>query len=329
MTPRENALEILRFGKPEYVMPCPPQHGIAYFGCNHEGFDGGGHHLPVGAQWTDIWGTVWHREHEGVMGFPRGTPLADLPAALKTYRWPDPDDPRIVQMIYDQAKGWNRSEKFLCGRHRDTLWEKCYMLVGMDNAMCYFYTEPEAMREVLHRIMDFQLGIAKHYLKLGVEMIAGGDDMGTQCALLLSPQIIQEFLVPEYRRLFQLYKKQNVLIGFHSCGHVIPMLETFIELGIDVLNPIQATANDLDEFRRLTQGRMALQGGVSSKVIVSGPVSAIRAEVAQRLWQLGRNGGYFCCQDQGMPWPKEHFEAMTQAVAELGRYPLQPPAGGR
>ena len=327
MTARENALEIIRFGKPEYVMRDPPQHGVAYFGCNHEGFDGGSHRLPVGSHWADIWGTVWHREHEGVMGFPRGTPLADLPAALKTYRWPDPDDPRLVSMIYEQAKTWKRDETFLCGRHRDTLWEKCYMLVGMDNAMCYFYTEPEAMREVLRRIMDFQLGIAKHYLKVGVEMISAGDDMGTQCALLLSPQIIQEFLVPEYRRLFRLYQQHKVLIGFHSCGHVIPMLETFIELGVDVLNPVQATANDLDEFRRITQGRMALQGGVSSKVIVSGPAAAIRAEVAQRLWQLGRNGGYFCCQDQGMPWPEEHYEAMKQAVAELGRYPLQPVAG--
>lgn len=84
-------------------MTAPPQYGVAYFSCNHEGFDGGGHHLPVGSRWTDIWGVVWHREHEGVMGFPRGAPLADLPAALKTYRWPDPDDPRLVSLIHDPS----------------------------------------------------------------------------------------------------------------------------------------------------------------------------------------------------------------------------------
>jgi hypothetical protein len=157
---RDNARRIVRFDSPARVTGGCPTHGVGYWGCNHEGFDGGGHHLPVGSCWQDIWGTEWHREHEGVMGFPRGAPLADLPVALEAYAWPDPNDERIVRQIYEQADGWKRDEAFLCGSHRDTLWEKCYMLVGMENAMCYFHTEPDAMREVLHRIMDFQLGIA-------------------------------------------------------------------------------------------------------------------------------------------------------------------------
>ena len=71
---------------------------------------------------------------------------------------------------------------------------------------------------------------------------------------------------------------------------------------------------------------MALAGGVSSATIMSGPVETIREEVAQRLWQLGREGGYFCAPDQGMPWPDEHIQAMRSAVQEFGRYPLKPPA---
>jgi hypothetical protein len=70
---------------------------------------------------------------------------------------------------------------------------------------------------------------------------------------------------------------------------------------------------------------MALQGGVRSATIVSGPVAAIRAEVAQRLWQLGRGGGYFCGPDQGMPWPEEHIQALRDAVKEMGAYPLREP----
>jgi uroporphyrinogen decarboxylase len=256
------------------------------------------------------------------MGFPRGNPLSDLENALPGFAWPDPDDDRICSQIYEQAQGWDRSETFLVGSHRDTLWEKSYMLVGMDNVMCAFYTAPGAVRELLHRIMDFQIGIAKHYLALGVEMVRMGDDLGTQRGLLLSPQIIREFLVPEYRRLFDLYKQSGVLVNFHSCGHIVPILDVFMDLGVDVLNPIQATANNLDRVRRQTQGRMALQGGVSSATVVSGPVEAIRAQVAERLWQLGRDGGYFCGPDQGMPWPAEHLSALHTAVQELGKYPL-------
>ncbi len=320
---KENALRTIRFNAPERVLDDPPAHGIGYRGCNHEGFTGGGHHLPVGAVWRDIWGTEWHREHEGVMGFPRGNPLADLTADLAAYAWPDPDDERIIQQAHDQVRGWHREEAFLHGSHRDTLWEKCYMLLGMENAMCSFHTEPEAMREVLHRIMDFQLGIARHYLQLGVEMVGMSDDLGTQCGLLLSPSLIREFLVPEYRRLFALYQSKGVLISFHSCGHIEPVLDILMDLGVDILNPVQATANHLDTIRARTANRMALQGGISSGLIAAGPLSAIRTEVHRRIWQLGREGGYFCAPDQIMTWPETHIRALRDAVAEFGSYPLR------
>lgn len=323
MNAKENALRTIRFDNPEKVVGGCPTHDIRYRGCNHEGYEDGGHHLPVGSVWRDIWGTEWHREHEGVMGFPRGHPLAELPASLSHYKWPDPNDKRIIRQIYEQANGWNRDDTFLCGYHRDTLWEKCYMLVGMENAMCYFLAEPEAMREVLHRIMDFQLGIAQHYLKVGVEKASLGDDLGMQIGLLLSPQIIKDFLVPEYRRLFSLYQLHGVLISFHSCGHVTPLLEVFVDLGVNILNPVQATANNLEEVRRVTQGRMALQGGISSSLIVRGPAADIRKEVHRRIWQLGRHGGYFCGPDQSMPWPEAHIQALRDAVEEFGRYPLK------
>jgi uroporphyrinogen decarboxylase len=323
MKTKENALRTIKFNGPERVVAGPPTHAIGYRGCNHEGFDGGGHHLPVGSIWRDIWGTEWHREHEGVMGFPRGNPLANLPADLAAYAWPHPEDERIIRQVYEQAKGWNREETFLCGSHRDTLWEKCYMLIGMENAMCGFHAEPNAMREVLHRIMDFQLSIAWHYLQLGVEMVSMSDDLGTQCGLLLSPALIEEFLVPEYRRLFAVYKANGVLVNFHSCGHIEPILDVFMQLGVDILNPVQATANNLHMVRSKTAGRMALLGGVSSGLIAAGPIPAIREEVHRRIWQLGRDGGYFCGPDQGMPWPEAHIKALRDAVEEFGTYPLR------
>jgi uroporphyrinogen decarboxylase len=325
MNAKENALRIIRFDHPEWVATGYPAHTIGYTGCGHEGYNGGGHHLPAGEKWTDIWGTEWHKEHEGVMGFPRGNPLANLVPAMKTYSWPDPNDERICGQITTQAAGWNRAESFLDGSHRDTLWEKSYMLVGMEDLMCYFYTEPNAVKELLHHIMDFQLGIAKRYLDIGVEIVSMSDDLGTQCGLLLAPEIVHEFLVPEYRRLFQLYKRHNVLIKLHSCGHIMPMLTTLMELGVDVLDPIQATANDVAEVRRITQGRMTLHGGFGADVITQGPAEVIRRQVAEQIWQLGQDGGYFCCPDHYVPWPEAHYNAFKQAVEEFGRYPLRSP----
>lgn len=321
MNAKENALRIMKFDHPERIVSEVPQFELAYFGCHHEGFDGGSDDAPVGARWTDVWGTGWEKMQDGMMGMPRLCPL-DEPGKLRTYQWPDPDDERLCGRIYAMAERFPGGDLFLGASHRDTLWEKAYMLVGMENLLVYFYTEPEFVREILHRIMDFQFGMARHYLKLGVEFANLGDDLGTQRSLLMSPRIIQEFLVPEYRRLFDLYKEHGVLIGFHSCGNIVDALEIFMGLGANVLNPVQATANDLPKLREITQGRMALQGGVSSATIMAGPPEKIAAEVRERIGQLGREGGYFCGPDQGMPYPPEHLAAFAEALERYGRYPL-------
>jgi len=324
MNSKENAKEIIRFGRPEKIVTGLPADWVGYFGVNHEGFAGGGHDSPVGTVWTDVWGTTWHKELDGVMGFPQVHPLADFPAALRTYRWPNPDDERIIGRVYTQAAAVaaHREERFLVGSHRETLWEKSYMLAGMETLFVSFHESPRAVHELLDRIIAFDLAVAEHYLKVGVDFVSMGDDLGTQSGLLLSPAILDEFFLPRYRRLFEVYKRHGVGVTFHSCGHISPLLERFISLGVDVLNPVQASANDLAELRRVTQGRMALEGGVRSAVIVSGPPAAIRSEVATRILQLGRQGGYFCTADQGMPWPPEHYQALAAAVEELGHYPL-------
>lgn len=321
MTNRENAIKIIRFGKPDRIVSGLPAYTPCYFGCNHEGFDGGSDDMPVGSKWKDIWQTEFKKEHTDIMGFPVGNPLADM-NNLKTYQWPDPDDERIYRQIYKMADKFPGGDIFLSGSNRDTLWEKAYMIVGMENMMMYFFTEPDYAREILHRIMDFQLGIAAHYVSVGIEFAHLSDDLGTQGSLILSPDIINEFLVPEYKRLFEFYKKNNVMIGFHSCGHIEPLLETFMSLGVDVLHPVQATANNLSAVRRKTQGRMALAGGISTNTIMEGTIDKIREEVKSTIKILGAQGGYFCSPDQGLPFPKAHYEAFEKALEEFGRYPI-------
>ena len=326
MNDKQNALEIINFGKPERVMSFIPAYGVSYLGANHQGYDDinmeDGHDRPTGSRWTDIWGTGWHKEKPDVMGFPKVCPLANT-EALAGFKWPNPNDERICAPIYKKAENFhNRDEMLMVGSHRDVLWEKSYMLVGMENIMAYFYTEPEYAKEILHKIMDFQLGIAAHYIKAGVEMVSLSDDMGTQHSLLLGMEIFDEFIKPEYERLFEFYQSKNVLIDLHSCGYVEPMLETFIGLGVNILNPVQATANNLQSVISVTNKKMALTGGISTGLLMDGTTEQIRKTVKDTISLLGRDGGYFCCPDQGMPFPQENYIAFKKAVDEFGRYPL-------
>jgi uroporphyrinogen decarboxylase len=200
----------------------------------------------------------------------------------------------------------------------DTLWEKAYMLVGMENLMIYFLTEPEFARKcsTASWISNSERS----------SIVAAGVEFAYPATTLGAPRVrswdlaSSEFLAPEYHRLVGLYKEHGVRIGFHSCGDIASVLDLFLELGIDVLNPVQATANDLDRVRSITQGRMALAGGVSSATVMDGPIDRITAEVKQRIKQLGWKGGYFCHPDQDLPFPKDHLEAFYSAVERYGIY---------
>ena len=318
---KENALRALRFDNPEYIMSGMPVYTLSYNGCNHEGYAGGGHDCPVGTRWTDIWNTGWQKEQDGVMGFPRINPLADM-SCLREFKWPEPNDERICGQIYKMKEAYEGGDCFIAGSHRDTLWEKSYMLVGMENMMVYLYTEPEYAREILHNIMNFQLGIAEHYINAGIETVYMGDDLGTQRNLLLGIDMLYEFFVPEYKRLFDLYKERNVIINFHSCGHIEPILGLFMDLGVDCLNPIQATANNLARVREITNSRMALEGGIPTAVVMDGTPDEIVSAVKDAIHILGQNGGYFCQPDQSMPFPEQNILVLNDAVAKYGLYPI-------
>jgi len=319
-TRRENALRILRFDKPDYIMAGLPGHWMAYLGCNHEGYDGiGDNNVPVNASWTDIWGIGWEKKQAGIMGYPVWHPLAEV-ESLTSYRWPSPDDERICGPIYTAAETRSDMDTFLTGSHRNLLLEKAEKLVGMENLLTYMYTEPNFVKELFRRYMDFQIGIAKHYIRLGVEAVHFSEDLGTQHSLIVGPEIMEEFLLPEYERLLHLYRENGVILSLHSCGNVERIVPLLMTLGIDVLNPVQATANDLDSIRAMTRGKMALHGGVRSDIVLNGPVERIVEETKRRMMQLGRAGGYFCSVDQHLDFPSAHVDAMERTVREFGHY---------
>ncbi|MCC6444322.1 MAG: hypothetical protein IT210_12835 [Armatimonadetes bacterium] len=322
MTPRENLLRVLRFDHPAYVPTGIPAHYVSYNGSNHQSLDGtGGDGSPAGSHWTDIWGVGWHKELEGVMGMPEANPLADITRCYD-YPYPDPYDPRINGPLRQAPLDFDRQSLFLMGGHRDTLFEQAYMLVGMQNLFIAFHEEPEAVHYLLSRITDFHLGIAAQYVEMGIEWAGMGDDLGQQQSLLFSRKTLEEFFTPQYRRLLGFYKERGVCINFHSCGQIHDIAGLFMDLGIDVLNPVQATANDLPLLRARTLGRMTLCGAVPSHILMEGPAERIRAEVQDKIRLLGREGGYICAPDQGLPFPEAHIQAFAEAVEACGRYPV-------
>lgn len=321
---KENALRIINHGQPERIEVCVPMKAVAYLGCDHEGYSVVSQaDKETAGSWQDIWGTTWRFYPGGISETPVGHPLAEGSEVIRQFEWPDPNDERLAAKIHQDLAGLTRPEEgFLTGLHRDLLWEKSYMLAGMENMMIWFKTEPALVKEILHQIMEFQLGIARHYLDVGVEMVKFGDDLGGQNNSLFSYSTFSEFILPEYRRIFNFYKEHQVLIYVHSCGNIEKFIDDYIDLGADVLNPVQATANNLDLVREKTLGKIALEGGVNSSIVMHGEETEVEQEVLRRIPQLGREGDYFCKPDQTMPYPERNLKKLIDTVERYGKYPL-------
>jgi uroporphyrinogen decarboxylase len=300
--------------------------GPAWVPRNNEG-------LVVGVQyagnfqvacWTDAWGTAWETGQEGMVPFPKGNPLPDL-SRVGAFRMPDADalfdaDGGLVDQI---AAIPDRDRKLVIGHQTYLLYERAWALVGMENLMAAFYEYPAEMRELLRRITDYNIRVFERYLDLGVDGVGFSEDLGTQRALMISPAMFRQFLKPEYERAFAPVKAAGKLVNFHSCGRVQEVVGDLIDVGVDILNPVQSRANDLAEMKTAAAGRLCLEGGIDTQeVLMRGTPEGVRAEVKRVLSILAPGGGFVIGPDQWMPFPPGNLEAMWDAAERWGAYPL-------
>lgn len=325
MADKENARRIINFDKPDRIQSRVPIYLVGYRGCYHESYseDIRDEDRTDDCSWVDVWGTTWEKRATEYMGLPIKYPLSEL-EDIAQYEFPDPYDPRIYTQIYCHKDLDSIKENaFLTGFQRELLWERAYMLGGMENIMMSFLLKPDLVKQLFQKIMDFQMVIAEHYVRLGVEMIKMSDDLGGQKTALFSNKIFKEFFLPQYERIFSYYKEKDILIYFHSCGNIESFLDDFINLGVDILNPVQATANNLQFVREKTNGKIAIEGALNSQVMMSGTADEVRKEVIEKIAILGKNGGYFCCPDQKMNYPEKNLDIMMKTIQAVGKYPIR------
>lgn len=318
MDEKTNFFRLVRREGPQFVPWRIPAAGLHYYGCNPQ--DSRPEGATIGSRWRDIWNVTWDWELEGVMPFPKDPPLAE-PGSLSGYAWPDPHSEAVSGCLRAQFDAIeDRESKVLTISHRSTLFERAWKLMGMDTLMVSMMIDRPRAEAVLDGLTEFALGIAEEYLAFDPDFVGLGDDLGAQRGPLVNPDLVRELLVPRYRRIVEHYRarKPDIVISLHSCGQVTDFLDDFIDLGIDILNPVQARANDLDELRRRTRGRMTLEGGVDTAVVAHGTPVEVRDLVRTRLEQLGRQGEYICHPDQAMPFPEENRRALREAVEEFG-----------
>ncbi len=310
MNARENFLEAVRFGSPEHVP-------LANEGIWHSLQFAGNFHME---NWTDLWGVTWQIGIEGTVPFPRGNPLPSLDR-LDDFAFPSAGDLLFTDQMRRALATVDRGEKLIQGDLTYLLFERAWAVMGMDNFLTAFVTHPAEMHEFLHRIACFARGVFDRYLELGVDGVGFSEDLGSQRALMVSPAMFREFILPEYRYCFENVLGQGAMVNFHSCGCVEDVAADLAGLGVTILNPVQARANNLARVKSETNGRMALAGAIDTAVLARGTPEDVCSEVSRVMGVLKPGGGYICGPDQAIPGiPERNMATLWEAARELGRY---------
>ncbi len=284
----------------------------------------------------DDWGTGNLHIGEG-RWYPGIHPLAEATTVeeVESYPWPDMNDPSRVAHVKAEAAGLAEAGEYAIMGCPWLLFpfERAQAMQGLDRFLENLLVEREFAEALLWKIEALCETLMGHFLDEAgphMDIVKIGDDLGTQESLIISPTTYREVLKPIHAALIAFIKsKTDAKILFHSDGDVYDLIPDLIEIGVDILNPIQSGAGRMSDLARLkkTYGKnIAYCGAIDTQsVLPSGSPEEVRAEVKRVCGLLGPGGGYMLGAVHTVmdEVPAENILAMVDAVQEYGRYPLK------
>jgi uroporphyrinogen decarboxylase len=235
---------------------------------------------------VDEWGTTWNDNYSV------GHPLEDDWELMEAYRFPDPHSSGRFAHIPAQLQA--SDDKYRLATVWCTLFERMWLLRGMENLFRDQYRHREQFLRLRERVLEFDSGVIREWLQIGVDGIWFSDDWGTQEGLLINPTLWRELYKPCYEELFAMVHDGGAHVWLHSCGNITEIIPDLIEIGLDVLNPVQSRAMDVDELGATYGDKLCFWGGLDVQVTVPrGTPEDIDGEVRHLVQVLGScDGGY-------------------------------------
>lgn len=223
-------------------------------------------------------------------------PLAQFQSAGELAAWNCPG-PELWDFSGIASELTAHHDRATWGRSRGIFEISCF-LRGMDRFMLDLALEPDFAAALLDRVMDGLLALARNTLEAGrggYAFYEYNDDIGSQRTMTISPQMWREFIKPRMARFCDLIHSFGAKVRYHSCGSIRPVIPDLIEIGVDILNPIQPLARDMDPTRLKAEfgTHLCFDGGIDTQALLpNGTPGDVRAEVRRMIDQVGRDGGY-------------------------------------
>lgn len=203
-----------------------------------------------------------------------------------------------------------------------TVWETAWYLRSMEDLMVDMMTEDERATVHFDRVTEYAVARARAAAQAGADILHTGDDIGMQHAPMMSLELWRAWIKPRFARVIAAAReaKPDILIFYHSCGYVLPFLEDLIEVGVDILNPVQPECMTFAEVHRQVGGRLAFWSTIGTQsTLPFGTPAEVRAAVHANLACCGRDGGIVIgpthMVEPEVPW--ENLVAMQEACADF------------
>ena len=249
----------------------------------------------------DIWGRQFrlvehpYGRYEELAVFPLGE--VQSRADLKKHPWPEPDwwdfspVPNLIKQLDEKAEYHLR---YRVG----SVFEVAWQLMGMERFLLDLAIDPALPNYIMELLTDVYIEKTRRFLTAAgerVDLVYFYDDIATQESLLISKKMWEEYIRPHHARIIEVAKTFNKKVMYHCDGALYPLIPDLLDLGIDVLNPIQSDAKGMDPVRLKEEfgDRLCFHGGIDIiETLPKGSPGDVQREVKTRINELGHNGGY-------------------------------------
>jgi uroporphyrinogen decarboxylase len=242
--------------------------------------------------------------------------------------WPDPEAPARTRNLAQDIERLQNTDYALVAVLGSAAMEQSWYLVGLERFMVDTIQNPEFIQKLLDKVTGIELALYEKFLEITgphLDVVQLWGDFGSQDGPFTSPRFIREVVLPRDREIVQLIKKKsNAKVMWHSCGAVYDFIPDLIDMGVDILNPVQVSAGNMGDTARLKKefGKdIAFWGAIDTqRVLPFGTPAEVEQEVKKRIDDLAENGGYVVAavhniQDEV---PAENIVAMFDTAREYG-----------
>ena len=234
---------------------------------------------------------------------------------VENYLWPSPDDffTGHIQSEIDSYK-----EYAIIGGVWAPIFHNIAWLCGFETTLVNLHIQPEVTEALIRKVTDFWVGYTRKVLESGngkIDIIYNCNDFGAQSGLIMSPETFRRFFKPALKRLYDVVKEYDAKVMQHTCGSIVPIIPDLIEIGADIINPVQVSAAGMapDLLKREFGDKVTFHGAIDTQYILpNGSIEDVRSETKRVVRLLGKGGGYILAGSQGFESdiPVENIVAM-------------------